>query len=582
MATGAGKTRTVIALVELLMQCNWVKRALFLADRIALVNQAVGAFKKHLPSVPPVNLITDREAEGRMFVSTYPTMMGLIEDTRDGQRRFGVGHFDLVVIDEAHRSVFQKYKAIFDYFDSLLVGLTATPKGEVHKNTYSLFDLETGVPTDAYPLEEAVADKFLVPPLSVSVPLKFQREGIDYDKLSDEEKEQWDEMEWDEEGGVPDYVEAAAVNKWLFNKDTVDKVLKHVMMRGIKVAGGDRLGKTIIFAKNENHARFIEDRFNVNYPHLKGEFARTITFQTEYPQSLIDNFSLKDKPPHIAISVDMLDTGIDVPEVVNLVFFKIVRSKTKFWQMMGRGTRLCPDLFGPGKDKKLFYVFDYCGNLEFFKANAETTDGSAGESLGKQLFKTRLELVGVLDNRGTKADSIQSATSETVLRSETAETLRTEVAAMNPENFVVRPEAQAGRNLLRTDRLAGTDAGQPPRFGRRSGGPAQRVETRIGRGQALRLADAALTTGRPPGGASLRKAARSGDRNRWFIGGEGIDTARQGANAADSGFADGRMVAGCHRADAGKRPQEAARPGSIDRKGEAQANLHRVHGHPGR
>jgi type I restriction enzyme R subunit len=173
MATGAGKTRTVIALRDLLMRCNWVKRALFLADRVALVNQVTNAFKRHLPTSSPVNLVTEKDAEGRVYVSTYPTMMRLIDETHDGQRKFGVGYFDLVIIDEAHRSVYQKYRAIFDYFDALLVGLTATPKDEVDRNTYSLFELETGVPTDVYSLEDAVNDRFLVPSKAVSVPLKF-------------------------------------------------------------------------------------------------------------------------------------------------------------------------------------------------------------------------------------------------------------------------------------------------------------------------------------------------------------------------------------------------------------------------
>lgn len=309
--------------------------------------------------------------------------MGLIDETRDGQRRFGVGHFDLVIIDEAHRSVFQKYRAIFDYFDSLLVGLTATPKDEVDRNTYGLFDLEDGVPTDAYSLEEAVREGFLVPPRAVSVPLKFQREGIRYDELSEEDKDQWDALEWDEQDGPPDHVEAEAVNKWLFNKDTVDKVLEHLMDRGLTVAGGDRLGKTIIFAKNQAHADFIADRFNVNYPHYRGEFARVITFKTEYAQTLIDHFSAKDKAPHIAISVDMLDTGIDVPEAVNLVFFKLVRSKTKFWQMIGRGTRLCPNLFGPGQDKEFFFLFDYCQNLEYFSQELPASEGRVADSLAR-------------------------------------------------------------------------------------------------------------------------------------------------------------------------------------------------------
>jgi type I restriction enzyme, R subunit len=447
MATGAGKTRTVIALADLLMNCNWAKRVLFLADRVALVNQAVNAFKRHLPNSAPVNLVTDKDTEGRVFVSTYPTMMGLIDETHDGQRRFGVGHFDLIIIDEAHRSVFQKYRAIFDYFDSYLVGLTATPKDEVDRNTYSLFELEDGVPTDAYSLDEAVRDGFLVPPRAVSVPLKFQREGIKYDELSEDDKDQWDALEWDEEDDVPDAVGAEAVNKWLFNADTVDKVLEHLMTRGLKVAGGDRLGKTIVFAKNQAHADFIADRFNANYPHYKGDFARVITFKTEYAQSLIEAFSQKEKTPHIALSVDMLDTGIDVPEVVNLVFFKLVRSKTKFWQMIGRGTRLSPDLFGPDKHKEFFYVFDYCQNLEYFSQNTETTDGSVGASLGTRLFTTRLELIGELDKvtsaeaRGGKAAEVPGSyepVTDWHVRSAAAALLHTEVAAMNVDNFVVR------------------------------------------------------------------------------------------------------------------------------------------------
>ena len=447
MATGAGKTRTVIALSDLLMRCNWVKRVLFLADRVALVNQAVNAFKRHLPDTSPINLVTEKRAEGRVYVSTYPTMMGLIDEASDGQRRFGVGHFDLVIIDEAHRSVFQKYLAIFDYFDSLMVGLTATPKDEVDRNTYRLFDLENGVPTDAYTLEEAVRDGFLVPPKAVSVPLKFQREGINYDELSEEEKDQWDALEWDDDGTVPDRVEAEAVNKWLFNKDTVDKVLAHLMTRGLMVAGGDRLGKTILFAKNQAHAEFIAERFNANYSHYKGELARVITFKTEYVQSLIDSFSNKEKNPHLAISVDMLDTGIDVPEVVNLVFFKLVRSKTKFWQMVGRGTRLCPDLFGPRQDKELFYLFDYCQNLEYFSQDIPGTEGTTADSLGKRLFNARLELIGELD-RGHAADA--AAVGEPTatygdprttreVRAATAELLQCKVAAMNLANFVVRP-----------------------------------------------------------------------------------------------------------------------------------------------
>jgi type I restriction enzyme R subunit len=450
MATGAGKTRTVIALCDLLMRCNWVKRVLFLADRVALVNQAVGAFKRHLPNASPVNLVTEKDAEGRVFVSTYPTMMRMIDDTLDGQRRFSPGHFDLLVIDEAHRSVYKKYGAIFDYFDSLLVGLTATPKDEVDRDTYKLFDLERGVPTDAYDLEDAVKDGFLVPAKPIAVPIKFHQQGITYNDLSDEEKDEWDEIEWDDSGQAPARVEAGAVNKWLMNEDTVDKVLEHLMTRGIKVAGGDRLGKTIIFAKNHDHALYIAERVDANYPQFKGDFARVIDVQINYAQTLIDEFGKVNKPPHIAISIDMLDTGIDIPEVVNLVFFKIVRSKTKFWQMVGRGTRLSRDLFGPGRHKEFFYLFDYCDNLPFFGMDPAGVEGASADSLNTRLFKYRLDLIEELDRRLTrheaKPEVVQDAPEpyhgfldEYRLRADVASRLQSEVEAMNVDNFVVRP-----------------------------------------------------------------------------------------------------------------------------------------------
>ncbi|MFW6195235.1 MAG: DEAD/DEAH box helicase family protein [Chloroflexota bacterium] len=463
MATGSGKTRTVIALCDMLMRSNWVKRVLFLADRVALVKQAVGAFKRHLPGSSPVNLVEDKHAEGRVYVSTYQTVMRLIDETHDGQKKFGVGHFDLVVIDEAHRSVYNKYWAIFEYFDSLLVGLTATPKDEVDRNTYRLFELETGVPTDVYELEDAVNDGYLVPPRSVSVPLKFQREGIRYDDLSEEEKERWDALEWSEEGGIPDRVDPQALNQWLFNADTVDKVLEHLMTHGLRVAGGDRMGKTIIFAKNHAHAEFIAERFNANYPHYRGSFARVIDFQVEYAQSLIDDFYHADKPPHIAISVDMLDTGIDVPEVVNLVFFKLVRSKTKFWQMLGRGTRLCPDLFGPGQDKEFFYVFDFCQNLEFFSQDVPAADAHQGEPLGTRLFQSRVELISELD-RALAADGTEGVReaaavygdpeTERQLRESLTERLRQQVEAMNVDNFIVRPKRRLVEKYARPEAWA--------------------------------------------------------------------------------------------------------------------------------
>ena len=294
MATGSGKTRVAIALVDLLQRAGWVKRALFLADRISLVNQAVGAFKAHLPESSPVNLATEKDTAGRVYVCTYPTMMGLIDETTGAEARFGVGHFDVVIIDEAHRSVYQKYGAIFRYFDSLLVGLTATPRDQVDRNTYELFDLEPGVPTDAYELATAVADGYLVPPKVQQVDLRFPREGIDYDSLSEEEQAQWESLDWGDDAdddGLPERVNASAVNSWLFNTDTVDKVLQHLMEHGHTVDGGDRLAKTIIFARNHAHATFIEERFNHHYPQYAGHFARVIDNYATYPQSLLDDFS---------------------------------------------------------------------------------------------------------------------------------------------------------------------------------------------------------------------------------------------------------------------------------------------------
>lgn len=450
MATGTGKTRVAVALADVLMQANWAKRVLFLADRVSLVNQATSkGFKPLLPNSAVVNLLNDKQGQGRVYLSTYPTMMGLIDEMVDGQRRFGVGHFDLIIVDEAHRSVYQKYGAIFKYFDSLLVGLTATPREEVDRDTYHLFGLETGVPTDAYGLDDAVSQGFLVPHKAMSVPLKFVRNGIKYDDLSTEEQEHWESLDWGDDG-PPEEVGAGEVNKFLFNEDTVDKMLAHLMTHGLKVDGGDRLGKTIIFAVNQKHADFIEKRFNHHYPHLVNSFARVITHQSgSYAQTLIDDFSKPASAPHIAISVDMLDTGIDVPEVLNLVFFKAVRSKVKFLQMIGRGTRLCENLFGPGQHKREFLIFDFCQNFEYFNDNPAGAASVAAEPLGKRLFKSRLDLLQLL--RAPQATAVAGAPAVVQenaphyhhtddLQTALAEQLHGEVAAMNQNNFIVRTE----------------------------------------------------------------------------------------------------------------------------------------------
>jgi len=436
MATGTGKTRLSIALVDMLMRAGWARRILFLADRVGLVGQAKREFNKHLPHVSVASLLDKTQEDARVVFSTYPTILNCIDGTRrDVPDIFSVAHFDLVIIDEAHRSVYQKYGAIFDYFDSLLLGLTATPRGEVDRNTYRLFELEDHQPTYSYELEQAVDDEFLVPPRAISVPLKFQREGIKYNELSPEEQEEYELQEqfYDPEtGDLKEEISSSALNQWLFNTDTVNKVLMHLMENGIKVEGGDKLGKTIIFAKNRKHAEFIVEQYDKNYPHLAGQFCQKIDYSVSYAQSLIDDFKIKDKHPQIAVSVDMLDTGIDVPEVVNLVFFKLARSKTKFWQMLGRGTRLCENLFGPGLDKKEFIVFDYCQNLEFFDAHPDGYDSGVQESVKQKIFKRRLELTVSLQNNQTEDKAVAAYTEQ--LKDQMYET----VASMNLDNFIVR------------------------------------------------------------------------------------------------------------------------------------------------
>jgi len=441
-ATGTGKTRTAIALSELLIRCNWVKRILFLADRNALVLQAERAFRSFLPDCSPVNLVTNKGGEGRVFLSTYPTMMNLI-DAEDGQgiKRFGVGHFDLVIIDEAHRSVYQKYGAIFSYFDSLLAGLTATPRDEIDRNTYQLFELEVGMPTDEYGLDQAIADGFLVPFRPISVSLKFPREGIRYAELSDAEKAQWDLLDWEEDVQRSGRVDSGAINQWLFNASTVDQGLQVLMTQGCLRGNGDGIGKTVIFARNHRHAQFIQERFDHHYPHLAGKTARVIDNQPPYAQSLIDDFADPTSELMIAISVDMLDTGIDIPEIVNLVFFKPVRSRTKFWQMVGRGTRLCPDLFGPGRDKECFWIFDFCQNLEFFRGNGGAEGAAPPATLATRLFRARLALVEAIDQcRQHEGEGLSPELWQH--RRSLADLLRCHLAACPADNFLVRPHLE--------------------------------------------------------------------------------------------------------------------------------------------
>lgn len=403
MATGSGKTRTAISIVDVLIKRGWVKNILFLADRTALVKQAKKNFKTLLPELSLCNLLDSKDnPESRMVFSTYQTMMNAIDDIKNerDQKLFTRGHFDLIIIDESHRSIYKKYQDIFNYFDSILLGLTATPKSDLDKNTYSIFELENNVPTYAYELGEAIEDGYLVPYHTIETKMKFLEEGIHYDELTDEEKEQFEETFDDD---VRD-ISGEALNSFLFNEHTIDTVIQELMEKGLKVEGGDKLGKTIIFAKNKKHADFIIKRFDVLYPNYKGNFAKAVYTGINYVESIMDDFEVKDKLPQIAVSVDMLDTGIDIPEILNLVFFKKIRSKTKFWQMIGRGTRLCEDLYGIGLDKENFRIFDYCSNFEFFRTNKNGKEAKAMKSPTENLFNTRIGIIKELQNLDYQKD----------------------------------------------------------------------------------------------------------------------------------------------------------------------------------
>lgn len=422
MATGTGKTRTASSLTDVLSRGGYITNILFLADRTALVSQAKDDFKNYLPDMSLCNLCSNKDdRNSRIVFSTYPTILNSIDNTktRDGVPLFSPAHFDLIITDESHRSIFRKYRAIFEYFDAIMVGLTATPKTDVDRNTYDFFEVENGVPTYAYDYETAVyTDHVLVPYYNYEVKTKFLEEGITYDDLSPEDKERYED-DFAEDGYMPDFIPSAQLNKFVFNEKTVDTVLQDLMERGIKVEGGDRLGKSIIFAQNKDHAEYIVQRFNKLYPKYNGKFAHRITCDDTYAQTIIEDFKQKDMPV-IAVSVDMMDTGIDVPECVNLVFFKKVRSKTKFWQMIGRGTRLCKGLScidgidGEYTDKCRFLIFDYCGNFEYFREHQNGYETGETKSLTENIFCKQVRLIHSLQESTFTGTEYQDFRSELV------------------------------------------------------------------------------------------------------------------------------------------------------------------------
>ncbi|ESU24362.1 type i site-specific deoxyribonuclease [Flavobacterium enshiense DK69] len=408
MATGSGKTRTAAAMVDVLFKNNWVKRVLFLADRNALVRQAKNNFSEYLPDLSSIDLTEEKENDTtRLVFSTYPSMMNRIDNIRNAEERFyGVGHFDLIIVDEAHRSVYNRYKAIFDYFDAAIIGLTATPKDGIDHNTFELFGCSNEDPTFLYELHQAVP-VYLKPYKNIDITTKFIREGIKYKELSEADKLKYEETFADKTTGLfPEEIRANAMNKWLFNKDTVFKVLDSLMKDGLKIEGGDKIGRTIIFAVNQKHAKFIVDCFTERYPDKPAGFIAMVHNEVSHAQSLIDAFcdKYKENNPQIAVSVDMMDTGIDAIRILNLVFFKVVRSYAKFWQMIGRGTRLCEDVFGPNQPKEEFLIFDVCGNFEFFELKKERKETRMPKPVTQQIFEDRLHLSRLLAETGEIED----------------------------------------------------------------------------------------------------------------------------------------------------------------------------------
>lgn len=449
MATGTGKTRVAISLCDVLMRNGWAKNILFLADRTALVKQAHKNFTKLLPSATTARLDDFKPSEketvmkARILFSTYQTMINYIDTEL---KEFSIGRFDLIVIDEVHRSIFGKYTSILSYFDALMVGLTATPREDDDRSTYELFERESGEPNFEYLLDEAVSDGYLVDKVVLSRTTDILKNGIKYDKLSEDEKKQMESI-WKYEKAklnIPDdelyrrNIEHDELFSYIFNQDTIDKVIIDLMDNGLKINGGDTIGKTIIFAYNHNHAVLIVERFKHLYPALGDDFCQLIDNTVNYAQSLIDTFEVRGKMPQIAVSVDMLDTGIDVPDILNLVFFKQVRSKIKFLQMIGRGTRLSEEIFDEGETpedraKKFFYIFDWCGNFEFFGENPKGFEPMKSISLTQRLFDLRVDLSIALQHEQFQNDEVAKA-----LHDETKAILIGQVKELNDKHISVR------------------------------------------------------------------------------------------------------------------------------------------------
>ena len=444
LATGTGKTRVSISLCDILMRNDWVKNVLFLADRTALVNQAHKNYEALLPDVSMAVLSEEKEPDmqARIMFSTYQTMINYIDKE---EKKFSVGRFDLIIIDEAHRSVFGRYGAIFNYFDSLLIGLTATPRDEIDRSTYELLQMDNGEPNFSYDLEEAVADGYLIPYETLQYHSKIMDSGIKWDDLPKEQQDKLEEV-WTYEkalagmGDDEEYhrdIESREIFSYLINNDTIDKVLQELMNKGLKVNSGEEIGKSIIFAMNHLHAEQIVKRFRELYPEKGEKYCQLIDNYVKYSNALILDFGEPEKMPQIAVSVDMLDTGVDVPSILNLVFFKRVKSKIKFMQMIGRGTRLCPGVFGD-KDKEKFYIFDWCNNFEYFSVHSDGAEPVIVKSLTERLFSLRLDIALALQSA-----EHQEREEDKKLHDELKEILHAQVDSLSMARIDVREKIES-------------------------------------------------------------------------------------------------------------------------------------------
>lgn len=441
LATGTGKTRVAVSLCELLSRARWAKRILFLCDRRELRKQADDVFKEFLPGEPRIhiNANTAGDVANRIYLATYPAMMQCYE-------MFDVGYFDLIIADESHRSIYNRYRDLFVYFDALEVGLTATPVQFISRNTFKLFACENDDPTSYFGYQEAISHvpPYLVPFEVYSHTTEFLRKGIKYNQLSKEQKEQ---LENDEADAPSIAYDDTDVDRTVFNKDTNRAILRNLMENGLRDASGSHPGKSIIFARNHNHAVFLAGMFDEMYPQYGGQFCRVIDHYDVRAEQLIDDFKDPKNALTVAISVDMLDTGIDVPEVVNLVFAKPVKSYVKFWQMIGRGTRLCADLNGPGQDKTKFHIFDHWGNFAYFEESYREANPVVSKSLLQKLFETRMQLA-VTALAVAKTDAFDLA----------IKLLQADIAALPETTIAVREKWREVREVQRNGVLMALSA----------------------------------------------------------------------------------------------------------------------------